>query len=252
MFSLCATIGEAEAGTGLAPRCATPRRERLTVKPYFDDGQSQIWLGDCREVLPLLVAESVDLVLTDPPYGVGFQSNHRKEQFDKIANDETLEWLTPVFKEVERVMKRDSLCISFYGWPHADKFVNAWRANGFTLVSHMVWVKNVWGFGHFTRACHEPAYLLAKGKPPIPDVAPSSVFEWTRETDTQHPTQKPIDAIRQCLDAYAGAVILDPFMGSGTTLRAAKDLGRKAIGIEIEEKYCEIAVKRLSQEVLAL
>ena len=65
-----------------------------------------------------------------------------------------------------------------------------------------------------------------------------------------HPTQKPLDLMRWCIDqASEPTIILDPFMGSGTTLRAAKDLGRKAIGIEIEEKYCEIAVNRLKQEV---
>jgi DNA modification methylase len=78
------------------------------------------------------------------------------------------------------------------------------------------------------------------------------VARWSSE-GTLHPTQKPVSLMRWCLDFFPQAnVILDPFMGSGTTLRAAKDLGRKAIGIEIEERYCEIAAKRLQQSVMTL
>ena len=81
-------------------------------------------------------------------------------------------------------------------------------------------------------------------------------IEWNgllgKEDTRNHPTQKPLDLMLRCLESYPGETVLDSFMGSGTTLRAAKDLGRKAIGIEIEEKYCEIAVKRLRQEVLPL
>jgi len=80
------------------------------------------------------------------------------------------------------------------------------------------------------------------------------VFDCRRsDPDREHPTQKPLDLMRWCLGFFPEAqTVLDPFMGSGTTLRAAKDLGRKAIGIEIEERYCEIAAKRMAQEVLAL
>ena len=89
-----------------------------------------------------------------------------------------------------------------------------------------------------------PAHRFPKGRP-------SDVIRAPRTTNEHHPTEKPVRLMSAILEWTQG-VVLDPFMGSGTTLRAAKDLGRKAIGIEIEEKYCEIAAKRLSQEVLPL
>jgi len=160
--------------------------------------------------------------------------------------------MLPAFSEVWRVLKPDSFCLSFYGWPHADEFLAAWKIIGFRPVSHIVCVKNNIGLGYFSLSQHETAYLLAKGSPRRPETVMSDVFPWEREPCIFHPSQKPLQVISRLITAFTdeGDLVLDPFMGSGTTLVAARNLGRRAIGIEIEERYCEIAVQRLAQQVL--
>jgi site-specific DNA-methyltransferase (adenine-specific) len=113
-------------------------------------------------------------------------------------------------------------------------------------------VKNVWGLGRFTRGQHETAYLLAKGSPPMPPRGISDVIEWERDPDAFHPNQKPVAALYPLIAAYAppAGIVLDPFMGSGSTLRAAKDFGLRAIGIEVEERYCRLAAGRMAQGIL--
>jgi len=190
------------------------------------------------------------MVLTDPPYGVGYRGRWGSD-WEPISGDGDCGWLVPAFAEIWRVLKPNSLCLSFYGWPHADLFLSVWKLIGFRPVSHIVGVKNNLGLGHFTRGQHETAYLLAKGNPSPPLDALADVFSWEREAFMLHPNQKPLRTISRMLAAFTseGAVVVDPFMGSGTTLAAARNLGRRAIGIEIEEHYCEIAVQRLAQRV---
>jgi site-specific DNA-methyltransferase (adenine-specific) len=210
-----------------------------------------IFRGDCLELLPLFPDASVDFVLTDPPYLVGYKGRWDGER-RAIVGDDDASWVVPAFSEIWRVLKQDSFAVSFYGWPHADIFAGVFKAVGFRLVSHLALVKNVWGLGRFTRGQHETAFLLAKGRPSLRGEAVSDVLEWIREQETLHPNQKPLGPLRQLLSAYAPerGIVLDPFMGSGSTLRAAKDLGLKAVGIEIEERYCRLAASRLAQEVL--
>src|SRR5262249_22629738 len=106
--------------------------------------------------------------------------------------------------------------------------------------------------GRFTRGQHEVAYLLAKGRPAIPQRAISDVIEWEREQDAFHPNQKPVAALVPLVLSYAekGQTVLDPFMGSGSTLLAGRDCGNRAIGIETEFRYCELAAKRMEQRDL--
>ncbi len=219
--------------------------------PYYHRNGITIYRGDCLDLLPRLPRASVDFVLTDPPYLVGFRGRWDGAKH-LIVGDEDPSWLRPAFAEVWRLLRPDTLCVSFYGWPHSDLFVGVWKELGFRLVSHLVFVKNVWGLGRFTRGQHETAYLLAKGNPPVPHQGILDVIAWQREQDAFHPNQKPVGALYPLLTAYApeDGTVLDPFMGSGSTLRAAKDLGLRAIGIEIEESYCRRAAMRLAQEIL--
>src|SRR5262249_25955111 len=140
----------------------------------------------------------------------------------------------------------------FYGWPHSDLFVRSWKEIGFRLVSHIAFVKNVWGLGRLTRGQHETAFLLAKGRPPRPEAAVSDVIEWQRERDAFHPNQKPVAALIPLVRAFApeDGTVLDPFMGSGSVLCAAKSSGCDAIGVEVEFDYCVRASRRLNQPEL--
>lgn len=223
----------------------------MDIPAYYQHRNVTIYRGDCLRILPLLAGESIAFVLTDPPYLVDYHGRWDAKQ-RAIVGDTNPLWLQPAFAEVFRVMKPDSFCVSFYGWPHADLFVGIWKQIGFRPVSHLAFIKNVWGLGRFTRGQHETAYLLAKGSPAIAGRPISDTIDWERESDAFHPNQKPVAALYPLLSTYAPehGVVLDPFMGSGSTLRAAKDLGLQAIGIEIEMDYCRRAAARMAQEVL--
>ena len=218
---------------------------------FFEHNGIRIFHEDCLRVLPELPAESIDFVLTDPPYLVGYRGRWDGDR-RIIVGDEDPAWLAPAFSEIFRVMKKDTFCVSFYGWPHADVFVGLWKKLGFRLVSHLAFVKNVWGLGRFTRGQHETAYLLAKGHPSVPECPISDTIEWEREQDAFHPNQKPVSSLYPLIASYAPehGLLLDPFLGSGSSLRAAKDFDLAAIGIEIEERYCRYAANRMAQEIL--
>ena len=205
---------------------------------FIDDNLNTIIQGDCLEVMKQIPDKSIDLVLTDPPYLVNWQSNRRDVKHKLIENDNNDSWLDPVFNEISRIMKEDSLMVSFYGYPHADKFINSWRKHDLEIKSHIVWIKNNMGLGWFTRTQHETAYLLAKGKPSKPKKAYSDIY---------HATEKPVNLFSKLLKSFSeeGMTILDPFSGSGTTAIACHDLKRNFICIEKEPEYVAISQKRL-------
>ena len=115
------------------------------------------------------------------------------------------------------------------------------------MVGHLVWVKNYHSNERFVRYSHEAAYLLAKGEPEKPQTALRDVLDWTYTGDELHPTQKPVMALLPVILAFSkvGDIVLDPFSGSGTTAVAARSLGRRFIGIELDETYAGIAEERL-------
>lgn len=209
--------------------------------PYYDCDGITIYHGDCRDILPHL--PKVDLVLTDPPYGIDYQSARRTEhqRKPKIQGDKEFPlWIFDLLAP----------SIGMFIWCRWDMLIGLPEPRSF-----IVWDKCVHGMGdlehEFGRQWEGCAFY------PGPDHVfikrPVDVIRAMRIAPERlvHPNEKPTNALTPLIQSHAGT-ILDPFMGSGTTLRAAKDLGRKAIGIEIEEKYCEIAVRRLAQEVLPL
>jgi site-specific DNA-methyltransferase (adenine-specific) len=204
---------------------------------------SQVIQGDCIQMLQSLPGESIDAVITDPPYLVGYRDRSGRS----IANDNNPSVLD-AFSDIYRVLKPNSLCVCFYGWNRVDAFFRAWTQAGFRPVGHLVWAKSYASRVGFLEARHEQAYLLAKGRPnrpeaPLPDVQP-----WEYTGNVAHPTEKAVSILRPLVESFApaGGIVLDPFAGSGSTLVAAALSGRGYVGIELEDKYCQLARRRLA------
>lgn len=207
---------------------------------YYDQGGIQIWHADCRDVLPLL--GPVDLVLTDPPYGMGKDfANDTPEEADRLIAD--------VLPDVRRLARSNALM--FWSAQRMDVIYPLFQPKRV-----MIWNKD-WAIytPHNVGYRYEPIVWICgdgatRKRGDIFECFP--IIRVVQAESVGHPTQKPEHLIREIIEDFSppGATVLDLFAGSGTTLRAAKDLGRKAIGIEIEERYCEIAARRLSQEVM--
>jgi adenine-specific DNA-methyltransferase len=215
------------------------------MKP-IDKFVNRILLGDCVQVMGQMPSETVDLVCTDPPYVCRFQSRDGRT----VANDDRDDWLAPAFTQMYRVLKPNRLCVSFYGWNRVDRFFAAWKAAGFHPVGHLVFAKRYASKERFVAYTHESAYLLAKGTPQKPHLMLRDVLDWQYTGNTRHPTEKPLTAMMLLVDAFShpGAIVLDPFVGSGTTAVAAKHLGRRFIGIDIEPVYAAQAQERVRRE----
>jgi site-specific DNA-methyltransferase (adenine-specific) len=218
------------------------------TQPYYDHGGITIYHGDCREVLPL----DADLVLTDPPYGIAWQQHGG----GKTGKSRGMRKHAPIIGDGD-VALRDEVLTRLADKPAA--VFGSFRAPFPPGVIQVLiyrktpdagLVGSVTGF----RTDVEPIFLVGPWptarKPHSSAVLASRIGLQILAAPGLHPHAKPADVLGKLLHAMPAGTVLDPFMGSGTTLRAAKDLGRKAIGIEIEERYCEIAARRLEQEVL--
>ncbi len=125
---------------------------------------SRFVLGNCINVMARIPDNAIDLILTDPPYLVGFRDRSGRT----IAGDKTDEWLQPACNEMYRVLKKDALMVSFYGWNRVDRFMAAWKNAGFSVVGHLVFTKNYTSKAAYVGYRHECAYILAKGRPRLP------------------------------------------------------------------------------------
>lgn len=199
--------------------------------------------GDCVTIMQGIPAGSVHLVLTDLPYLV----NYRPRDGRRCPNDDNGDWLGPAFREIHRVLKRDSFCACFYGWPWIDRFMQTWKQSGFRPVSHLVWVKSYPSREGYSKSFHEVGFLLAKGRPLKPAVPLPDVLPWEYTGNRLHPNQKPVLALTPLIQTYSneGDIILDPFGGSGSTAIAARACKRRFILIEKDLDYYETARRRL-------
>jgi site-specific DNA-methyltransferase (adenine-specific) len=220
------------------------------MKPYYAEGGMTIYHGDCYEILPTFYSKP-ELVITDPPYklsakgaGIAGRRQYLKDIHKKLDGGFTFDmldsfenWFCFCAKEqlldLLHVAQKNRWMLLTWNKPNPTPLVNRNYLPDTEYIVH--------AFKNSDRLFGEYAER-------------SRYIVWPAEqNEFDHPTVKPLQVMKKLvkLGSQPGDLILDPFVGTGTTMRAAKDLGRLAVGIEIEERYCEIAAKRLSQEVLS-
>lgn len=216
-----------------------------TVQAISSSFINTIVNGDCIEVMRQLPAQTIDFVLTDPPYLVNYLDRSRRS----IHNDGNPVWLKPAMAEAYRLLKNDRLMLCFYGWSRVHHFMSAWMDAGFRPAGHIVFVKRYTSKTRFVRYQHEQAYLLAKGNPPLPAHAISDVQNFEYTGNTFHPTQKPVSALSPIIQAFTlpGDLVLDSFCGSASTCAAALLSGRHFLGIELDADYFRLASARMER-----
>lgn len=236
------------------------------MKPYYQHAGITIYHGDCREVLPSLELEHLDAIITDPPYGIG------RKYGDSYDDSEATYW--DWFVPCVDLLRICAPVLAFtHRFPESFKRLTGWdwiavwhkpysagaRIGNSPVLPHWepIFLYGIYSLG--TKREAFPDVISVNPEPsrarPVADT--TSQIQSPRNKvkavtpNGSHPLPKPRALMKALVQRLSGeeSLVCDPFSGSGTTLVAAKDLGRKAIGIEIEEKYCEIAAKRLSQEV---
>ena len=226
--------------------------------PYYEDEWATLFCGDAAEIIPTLDL-TPDLLVTDPPYGVAYQSNRRvaTDQFALIEGDEDLEVAEAVLALTLPKVRRGRHLYVF--GPVEDIL----RRLPVAAVTELVWDKQIRGMGNLSLpwgVSHEPIFFgvyelskanRVKGSGNLAArLRKNSVLRYQRiqsDASHRHPTEKPVPLLRDLIESssIAGEIVFDPFAGSGSTLVAATLEGRRSVGIEIEERYCEVAAKRL-------
>lgn len=243
---------------------------------FPDDYLDKILQGDCLSLLRELPDQSIDLVVTSPPYnlknstGNGMKDprggkwkgaalvNGYSHHDDNMPHKEYVAWQRNCLSEMFRVIKNDGAIFYNHKWRVQNGLLQDRSdiVEGFPVRQIIIW-KRKGGFnfnpGYFVPT-YEVVYLIAK-----PDfrLAPKAngfgdVWEFTQEMKNPHPAPFPLDFALRCIQSTAAQITLDPFMGSGTTAVAAKRLGRYFIGFEISPEYCHLAEKRLNNEPISL
>jgi site-specific DNA-methyltransferase (adenine-specific) len=240
------------------------------VKPYYQDDYATLYNGDCLTVLEGMAPECVDGIVTDPPFSSGARTDAGKStrgamlrgakwdadwfSHDNMATHGFLFLMRLLGVELLRVTKRGGTAHLFIDWRMYPNLYGAVESSGWVVKNLVVWDKQHFGMGTNYRNQHELVIYAEKGDTEFARHDIGNVLRCGRAGVENHPTEKPTDLLQTMIGATtpAGGVVLDPFAGSGSTLVAAKNIGRRAIGIEIDERHCATAAQRLSQNVLDL
>ena len=211
---------------------------------------------DWQIAIQQLANNSVDLVVTDPPYGMSFQSNRRKELHKSIQNDDSLDWLGGWVKELKRVCKEEAHLYIFCSWHHIDKFKQEVGAY-FNVKNILIWEKNNHGSGDLLgdyAPKHEMILFCSNGQKKLNGGRDSNILKTAKTGNENHPTEKPINLISYLIEKSSnkGDLVLDTFGGSCGTAIASRQLERNCYCFEIEADYCKVARERLFATSLSL
>ncbi len=212
--------------------------DAIGVEPYYREDAGVIYNADCLDILPKMPEKCVDLVVTDPPYGVGIDGKFvddfsQAEKLNNVKANLICSFMSPrrlheFFNMLDKW--RFERCL----WWHKSSDI-AWAWRGWCMNSEVICI-----FSNPQTIWHKINIKARRDFYNLP----------FRGGKTGHPATKSLEICTDIIQRISIGIILDPFLGSGTTAVAAKQLGRKYIGIEIEKKYCDIAVQRLAQEIL--
>lgn len=231
---------------------------RPGMNPYYQDKWVTIYHGDCCDVLPQLPRDTIDLVCADPPYGIEYKSGFRRVEFDIMVGDTQFpeHWLGLL----DGLIKPNCILYVFCNEQSLQSATSALIRSHYGVNRLLVWDKGSTTGGDLTNYGLQTEFIIFgqrknSGKVKLYGSRDPNLVSipFCRNT-MNHPTRKPASLIDYLVikSSKVDDYILDPFLGSGTTCYCAKKLGRRSIGIEIEEKYCEIAARRCSQEVMEL
>jgi len=206
---------------------------------------------DAFESLKQLPPESINAIITDPPYGNNRGYGRSQLGHRTIEGDSNLNWLHQFAVGCYQTLKDPGFCVVFTQWRTIDKFRKVFEEAGFRIKTVAVWDKGKPGLGDGIAEEYENIIIFRKGKAKSP--YSGNVFREPRVIGRpEHPHEKPLKLMERLVGLFSeeGDVVLDPFLGSGTTAVACKRLGRNFIGFEIKSEYCKIAEKRLKKTFL--
>ena len=216
----------------------------------------KLYCDDCLNIMKQIDNESIDLIVTDPPYLIKYKTNHRKNKChdfcSEILNDDNEQLIIDYIRECYRILKNNTAMYMFCNCDKVDFFKKELENAGFKIKNMIIWVKNNWTAGDLKAQFgkqYEIIFLVNKGRKYFNGKRITDVWMFDRISGKKqlHQNQKPVDLLKQCILKHSDEndIIFDGFMGSGSTGVACIETGRKFIGVELDKKYFEIAKERI-------
>ena len=218
----------------------------------------KLYCDDCLNIMKQIENESIDLIVTDPPYLIKYKTNYRKNKdhdfCSEILNDDNEQLIINYIRECYRILKNNTAMYMFCNCDKVDFFKQELENAGFKIKNMIIWVKNNWTAGDLKAQFgkqYEIIFLVNKGRKCFNGKRITDVWMFDRISGKKqlHQNQKPVDLLKQCILKHSDEndIIFDGFMGSGSTGVACIETNRKFIGVELDKKYFEIAKERIEK-----